>query len=160
MTCQVTSTKWSTISSSIGASILKTGGRKSTFLWEFCFDGADSFRRGPPGIVRCTISKKSRVALKKQQKEKKRQEEEKERARRSLGWKKMVEEAFKTASKELGKVREKRGKEHIDPDAPNGKGRKIEDILKGIEAREKAALAKGDEGKDAGGPMDLDPESF
>jgi len=159
MTCQVASTKWSTISSSIGASILKTGGHKSTFLWKFCFDGADSFRRGPPGIVRCAISKKSQVAMKKQQKKKKKQEE-KEWARRSLEWKKMVEEAFKTASKEPGKVGEKRGEEHIDPDAPNGKRRKIEDILKGVEAREKAALAKGDEGKDAGNPMDWGPESF
>jgi len=48
------------------------------------------FRRGPPGIVRCTMSKKAQDAAEKYQEEKrqeaeKRQEEaEKEQARRSL----------------------------------------------------------------------------
>lgn len=64
------------------------------------------------------------------------------------------------ASKEWGKAGAKQGRVQNDPDMPNAKRRRIDDILKGIEAREKAALAKKDKEKGAGDPMDWDPEFF
>jgi hypothetical protein len=101
--------------------------------------------------------------MKKHQEEKKKRREagkKTEQARMSLEWKKKAEEILMKASKEWGKAGAKQGRVQNDPDMPDAKRRRIDDILKGIEAREKAALAKKDKEKGAGDPMDWDPEIF
>jgi formylmethanofuran dehydrogenase subunit E len=78
-------------------------------------------RRGPPGIVRCTISKKSQDAMKKHQEEKKKRREERkktEQARMSLEWKKKAEEILMKASRNGARQERSKGESRTTQTCP------------------------------------------
>ncbi len=125
------------------------------------------FSRGPPGIVRCIASVPKRIeeARKRREEEAKKAEEEvakrQEEMKKQKAKKQRLEDKKKKQAQKAHEWQNTIEKvvEQDDPDEPDLKRRKINDVLKGIENREKLALNNKDEDQDLGDPMDWEPPS-